>query len=76
MDKPKKISLAKVAKQYKRNTKPSGDRATLGKRTQASGAIPTTAAPRTPNAKLKAKSVTMGGTRGGKGSTTKKLGRA
>jgi hypothetical protein len=76
MDKPKKVSLAKVAKQYKRNTKPSGDRATLGKRTNASGAIPTTAAPRTPNTKLKAKNVTLGGTRGNKGSTTRKIGRA
>jgi hypothetical protein len=76
MDKPKKVSMARAAKMYKRNTKPSGDRATLGKRTQASGAVPTTAAPRTPNTKLKAKSVTMGGTRGNKGSTTRKIGRA
>lgn len=77
--KTKGPSMKQVARVYKKNTKPSNsfsDRATGKSLKSSDGRIPTQEGLRTPSPKLKAKSVTMGGTRGGRGATIKKLGKA
>jgi hypothetical protein len=76
-NKPKGPSLSRVAKNYKKTTKPSGNvRDTVsGKRFTVDGAIPTRPEMRTPT-KLKAMSMTYGGTRKGKGATIIKRGKA
>lgn len=72
--KPKSPSLAKVARNYRKNTKPSSDIYSMGKKVKSDGRIPVVSGPRVPDTKLKAKSMTYGGTRKGKGATIKKRG--
>lgn len=73
----KKVSMAKVARTYRKTTKPSSDLYTgKTKIKAASGRIPTQAGLRTPDYTPKPKSATFGGTRNNKGATIRKTGRA
>ena len=75
---PKAPSLAKVARTYRKTTKPASQSDSGGSHFYTENAKPTSLArtSRTPSFKPKSKSVTLGSTKQGKGTTVRRRGRA